>query len=67
VGDTLVTSGADGIYPKGLPAGVVRSVQPASLFKDVVVTPAVRPESLEFVLVLIGSVGGTPALDESVR
>ena len=66
-GDIVLTSGTDGIYPKGLPAGTVRSVRPASLFKDVVVAPSVRPESLDFVLVLLTHGRADSVFDESVR
>jgi rod shape-determining protein MreC len=56
VGDEVVTSGLDGIYPKGLLVGRVRSVAPASgLFKDVLVTPAVAFDRMEEVLILRSS------------
>jgi rod shape-determining protein MreC len=52
-GDEVVTSGLDGIYPKGLRVGRVSSVAPAGgLFKDVLVTPAVSFDRLEEVLIL---------------
>jgi rod shape-determining protein MreC len=53
VGDPVVTSGLDGIYPKGLLVGRVRSVAiPSGLFKDVLVTPAVAFDRMEEVLIL---------------
>jgi rod shape-determining protein MreC len=53
VGDVVVTSGLDGIFPKGLVIGRVRSVAaPSGLFKDVVVVPSARLEKLEEVMVV---------------
>lgn len=53
VGDQVVTSGLDGIYPKGLIVGHVRSVAtPSGLFKDVLVTPAAAFDRMEEVLIL---------------
>jgi rod shape-determining protein MreC len=67
VGDLVVTSGLDGIYPKGLPVGHVRSVAaPIGLFKDVVVTPAVAFDRTEEVLV-IKRPDSDRRLTESVR
>jgi rod shape-determining protein MreC len=55
-GDAVVTSGLDGIYPKGLLVGRVRAVLPASgLFKDVLVTPAAAFDRMEEVLILKGT------------
>jgi rod shape-determining protein MreC len=53
-GDLLVTSGLDGIYPKGLPVATVTKVtrHEASAFQTVVAEPAVRFSRLEEVLVL---------------
>lgn len=52
--DLLVTSGLDGIYPKGLPVGRVAEVGPASgLLKAVWVLPRVNFNRLEEVLVLL--------------
>ena len=53
LGDLVVTSGLDGIYPKGLPLGQVHSVAAASgLFKDVLVTPTAAFDRMEEVLIL---------------
>lgn len=53
VGDSVVTSGLDRIYPKGLLVGYVAQVRPGSgLFQDIVVTPAAPFERLEAVLLL---------------
>jgi rod shape-determining protein MreC len=53
-GDKLQTSGLDGIYPSGLPVGVVADVQrgPAGGFSRIVVKPAAGMERLHHVLVL---------------
>jgi rod shape-determining protein MreC len=53
-GDLLITSGLDGIYPKGHPVATVVKVRKheASAFQSVVALPAVRFSRLEEVLVL---------------
>jgi len=52
-GDRILTSGLDGIYPKGLVVGHVRSVgPPAGLFREVIVTPSVAFDRLEAVLIV---------------
>lgn len=53
-GDILVSSGLDGIYPRGLPVAVVTSVskQEASSFQTVYARPIVRFSRLEEVLVV---------------
>src|SRR5579875_3706119 len=58
VGDLVVTSGVDGIFPKGLPVGRVTAVDKRGqgLFQAVEVTPAVDPGALEEVLVTRGPV-----------
>ena len=53
VGDVVVTSGMEGIYPKGLVVGRVRFVGPGSgLFRDIRVEPSARFDRLEEVLVV---------------
>ena len=53
VGDLVVTSGQDRIYPKGLVVGRVRAVAKGSgLFKDISVEPSARLDQLEEVLVV---------------
>ncbi len=53
VGDLVVTSGADRIYPKGLVVGRIRFVGKGSgLFRDVRVEPSARFDRLEEVLVI---------------
>ena len=53
-GDTIVTSGLGGIYPKGLNVGVVSEVKEIDdpLFKDVYVVPCVDFEHIEEVFVM---------------
>jgi rod shape-determining protein MreC len=54
-GDTVISSGLDGIFPKGLPVGkVVEVSKPASgLFQEVKVRPFVNFTRLEEVLVIL--------------
>lgn len=53
VGDVVVTSGLDGIYPPELVIGEVRAVEQGSgLFQEVRVTPSARFREAEEVLVL---------------
>jgi rod shape-determining protein MreC len=58
VGDTLVTSGLDGIFPKGLPIGRVTAIDKRGkgLFQSAEVAPRVDVDSLEEVLVTRGRV-----------
>jgi rod shape-determining protein MreC len=61
VGDGLVTSGIDGIFPKGLPIGAVTAVDKAGqgLFQHAEVAPRVDFDQLEEVLVTRGPVNPT--------
>ena len=54
VGDTVVTSGLGGVFPKGLPLGTVISVERTSgaLYYDIEVEPLSSAESFEEVLVI---------------
>lgn len=67
VGDAVVTSGLDGIFPKGLPVGIVTGVDKAGqgLFQSPEVEPRVDFDRLEEVLVPLAAVqpqeGGEPA------
>ncbi len=56
-GDTIISSGLDGVFPKGLRMGYVHEVvKPnAGIFQEVSVTPYVDFEKLEEVLVIIDS------------
>ena len=54
VGDTVVTSGIDGIYPKGLVIGQIESLERGSGdFGAIVVRPVVDFSSVEAVLVVV--------------
>jgi len=55
VGDVVVTSGLDRIFPKGIPVGDVIEVKdpPGELFKDVKITPRVNFSKLEELLVIL--------------
>jgi rod shape-determining protein MreC len=55
VGDKIVTSGMDRIFPKGLPVGEVMEIAdtPWEFFKDVRVKPSADFSKLEEVLVLL--------------
>jgi rod shape-determining protein MreC len=53
-GDLVVTSGIDGIFPKGFVIGRIESVEKAGgMYKRIVVKPAVDFRSLEEVLVVL--------------
>lgn len=59
VGDVVVTSGLDRIYPKGITIGIVTTVEEADqLTKSVMIQPEVDFRRLEEVLVLLKSEGG---------
>jgi len=54
VGDDVVTSGIDGIYPKGFAIGKVDSVEKSgSAYKQISLRPAVDFDTLEEVLVIL--------------
>ena len=55
VGDLVVSSGFDGVYPKGLLIGTVTAVdfKGGDFFKDVQITPAVDFDKLEEVLIIM--------------
>lgn len=55
-GELIVSSGLDGVYPKGFLIGVVRTVRKGAygIFQEVVVAPSVTFERLEEVLVVVG-------------
>ncbi len=66
VGDVVVTSGIDGIYPKGFVVGQIESVERGGgAFGAIVIRPAVDFSSLEGVLVVLtppaATDGGTAA------
>jgi len=55
VGDAVVSSGLDGVYPKGLQVGYVSGVirRNSGIFQEVTVSPFVDFEKLEEVLVIL--------------
>lgn len=59
-GDEVVTSGLDGIFPRGLPVGKIESVRKGAqgLFLEAIVIPAVDFPEIEEVLVILGRKGG---------
>ena len=52
-GETVLTSGLDQIYPKGLRVGVVVQTSAGGIYKNVEVKPAVDLSRLETVLVVL--------------
>lgn len=67
-GDRVITSGLDGIFPKGLLVGIVESIQlgPQGLFLEAIVQPSVNFYEMEEVLVVLVKQGGfhiEPGLD----
>jgi len=62
VGDEVVSSGIDGVYPKGLRIGYVSSVirRNSGMFQAVDIKPSVDFEKLEEVLVVINSPENAP-------
>ncbi len=68
VGDRVIASGLDGVFPKGLLVGVVTSVQPntSGLFQNIELTPSVELDRLEEVLVLQpgGEVKPAPLIEQ---
>ena len=64
VGDVVVTSGIDGIYPKGFIIGRVESVERSGgAYKRISITPAVDFSSLEEVLVVLTPTPARQAAD----
>lgn len=60
VGETVLTAGIDGVYPRGIRVGVVVSVEPGSeVFHRIVVAPAADFSRLSFVYLLEGE--GVPS------
>jgi rod shape-determining protein MreC len=62
VGDRVVTSGMDGIYPKGFVLGQIESIErSAGEFSNVLIRPAVNLSALEAVLVVTSATEGPKA------
>lgn len=68
VGDAVVTSGIDGIYPKGLIIGRVETVEKSGgAYRQITVRAAVDFSSLEDVLVVLGPAPGQEAPQEDTQ
>jgi rod shape-determining protein MreC len=66
VGDTVVTSGIDGIYPKGYVVGTIAAVEKSgNSYKQILVRPAVDFSSVEEVLVVLTPPPGRGAEESS--
>ena len=55
-GDTLVTSGIDGVYPAGLPVAVVSKIERNSAFAKITCTPSAGVNRHKQLLILTGEV-----------
>ena len=53
VGERVVTSGMDRIFPRDLPVGTITEIKPGNPFKQIRVKPAADLERLEEVIVLL--------------
>src|SRR5271155_3514970 len=53
VGERVLTSGMDRIFPKDLPLGTVADVRPGNPFKQIQLRPAARLDQVEEVLILL--------------
>jgi rod shape-determining protein MreC len=53
VGERVLTSGMDRIFPKDLPLGIVADARPGNPFKQIQLRPAARLDRLEEVLILL--------------
>jgi len=68
VGETVLTSGGDRIFPKGLPIGTVAKVSNGKdLFLNIKIRPAANLSKLEEVLVLVEKQDRQATADDSVR
>jgi rod shape-determining protein MreC len=53
LGDRVITSGMDRIFPRDLPVGTIAEIKPGNPFKQIRIKPAANLERLEEVLVLL--------------
>ena len=66
VGDSVVTSGIDGIYPKGYVVGTVEAIEKSgNSYKQILVRPSVDFSSIEEVLVVLTPMPGREAEESS--
>lgn len=68
VGDTIVTSGYGGLYPKGILIGTVKEIKPdpSGVVKRAVLEPAVAFDRLEEVFVILTPAEMAPVLPDEV-
>jgi rod shape-determining protein MreC len=68
-GDTLITSGTDGLFPKGLVIGQVEGVaqEPGNMFVKARVVPAADLRKVEEVLLLPSMLALAPVPEVKVR
>jgi rod shape-determining protein MreC len=62
LGDRVVTSGIDGVFPRGIGIGVVRASEPSGVARTILIAPEVDYGGLEEVLVLLDSGQEAPPL-----
>jgi rod shape-determining protein MreC len=69
IGDLVISSGFDGVYPKGLLIGTVTAVnfQGSDFFKQVKITPAVDFDKIEEVLVVLKQPPAPPRVSTDRR
>jgi len=53
VGERVITSGLDRIFPRDLPVGTISAIKPGNPFKEIRIKPAANLERLEEVIVLL--------------
>ena len=53
LGESVITSGMDRIFPRDLPVGTIAEIKPGNPFKQIRIKPAANLERLEEVLVLL--------------
>jgi rod shape-determining protein MreC len=61
VGEAVLTSGLDQVYPKGLPVGTVAETNAGNIYRKILVRPAAGLDRLETVLVVLKSPDRSPA------
>lgn len=68
IGDTVITSGLGGVFPKGLPLGKVTNVEktPGALYYEIVVEPISSAATLEEVLVITAISDGQRATSDDI-
>src|SRR5271165_352111 len=53
IGEKVVTSGMDKIFPRDIPVGTVQEIKPGNPFKSILLRPAAKLDRLEDVIVLL--------------